>query len=393
MCPSKVLIVGTKRICELVWQQEAAQWEHLQDCTFELLFGTPAQRVAKLNSDAQYHLINYELLPWLADEIGKEQWPYEAVIFDEISKMKSPSAVRFKKIKKPILDVPIRFGLTGTPRGNSMLGVWSQLYCTNGPSITKTYTEFKQRWFFPVDDKRLIWIPRPDSEKEIRKAARPYAYATPLETAAPEAKVNVIPVLLPKKAMTEYRKLEQELEIEFDSGDVVRALTGGVMRGKLLQISSGAVYTDDQESFVELHDAKLEALDELIDEIQGEQLLVFYRFKHELARLKKRHKVATIDEVNAWLEGEYQVIALHPASAAHGLNLHVGGCATAVWMTLPDSQELWEQGNRRLARKGQTKDVVSHILTVADTVEDRIAKSLESHGNLQNLLMEEATCR
>jgi len=271
--------------------------------------------------------------------------------------------------------------------------VWSQLYCTNGPSITRTYTEFKQRWFTPVDDKRLIWIPRPDAEKEIRKAAKPYAYATPLETAAPEAKINVIPVKPPKKAMDEYRKLEKELEIEFDTGDVVRALTGGVMRGKLLQVSSGAVYVDDEQNYIEMHSAKLDALDDLIDELQGEQLLVFYRFKHELDRLQKRHKVATIDEVDDWLKGKHQVVALHPASAAHGLNLHIGGCATAVWMTLPDSQELWEQGNRRLARKGQTKNVVSHILTVADTVEERIAKSLENHGNLQNLLMEEATCR
>lgn len=392
--PGLSLIVGTKRIAELVWRQEALQWEHTAHLDFTLLFGSPKKRSQLLTNDFGYHLINYELLPWLADEYRGQDWPYEAVIFDEISKMKTPGSVRFKKLKHPLQKIPIRFGLTGTPRGNSMLGLWSQTYCLNGPALAKSHRAYKARWFFPVDKEMRIWKPMAGSEAEIREAMKPYAHATPKEAAAPEAKLNIVPVKMPPKVWDQYRELEIELELEVD-GERIVAIEPSQQKNKLLQIASGAAYVTDKESeeqrYVILHDAKLEAIDEILDELQGDQLLIMFRYRHELDRLEERYGDALcgIDDVNDWIAGKYQIIAVHPASAAHGLNLHVGGCSTQLWFTMPDSQELWEQGNRRLARKGQERDVIAHILTVAGSREEANLKAtLDEHGRLQDKLID-----
>lgn len=385
--PDKVLIVGTKRIIELVWRQEAARWDHLKNCTFDALTGPPAKRQNILEqSEATYLLINYELLPWLADTLHGSPWPFDAVIFDELSKMKTPGAKRVKKLRKPIQDVPIRIGLTGTPRGNSLEGLWSQTLMVSGPVLEKTFTSFRSKYFFPVDADRRIWRPFERTDAELTERMKPYVHALPIDQASPEAQINVIPITLPSKARTAYATLHAEYKVELE-GDVIKALFEGVMRNKLLQITSGAVYTED-DMYVVTHDAKLDALADLVDELQGGQLLIFYRFRHELERIQQRFDVAAIDQVDSWLNGDKQLLAVHPASAAHGLNLHTGGCSTAVWMTLPDSQELWEQGNRRLARTGQTQQVISHVITAANTVEDTVARQLAEHGTKQNELME-----
>ena len=388
MLPDKVLIVGTKRIIQHVWAAEAKQWEHLQHCTFAWLQSTPKQRLKVLqDSDATYLLINYELLPWLADELAGSPWPFDAVIFDELSKMKTPGAKRVKKLRKPIQQVPVRIGLTGTPRGNSMLGLWSQALMTSGPVLGRTFTEFRSRWFYPVDVERRIWKPLAHTEEGLTAEVKPYAYAMPLEEATPEARINLISVTLPKQARDAYTDLMTEHKAEIE-GQEVKALFDGVMRNKLLQITSGAVYTNEDE-YVVSHTAKIDALADLVEELEGEQAVIFFRYRHELERIREAFPdCCTIDELDEWLEQKHQLIAVHPASAAHGLNMHVGGCCTAIWMTLPDSQELWEQGNRRLARKGQKNQVVSHVIAAVGTVEDTVSRQLRDHGTKQNELIE-----
>lgn len=386
---SRTLIVGTKRIVEHVWRQEAARWEHLQHVEMELLTGTPAQRERKLReSDKRYMLINYELLPWLLDTLKRDLSMFDAVIFDELSKMKAAGAKRFKKMRLPILQVPIRIGLTGTPRGNSMMGLWAQTYCTNGPVLGETFTHFKTRYFFPVDQRRVIWVPYADTEDRLRQKMKPYAYVTPPEAASPEAKVNPIPVGIPSAVRKMYDTLERDLTVDH-KGVEVTAIEPAQMRNKLIQIASGAIYHGFDKEWLHIHDAKLDALDDMIDDLQGEQLLIFFRYRHELERIQSRiSDVVGIDQVDAWLAGKNQNLCVHPASAAHGLNLHIGGASQACWFSLPESQELWEQGNRRLARTGQKKQAVSHVLYAVNTKEEKVAEGLRSHGRLQDLLME-----
>jgi hypothetical protein len=236
-------------------------------------------------------------------------------------------------------------------------------------------------------------VPRPGAEKKIHKKLRPFAYATPIADAAPEAKLNFIPVMIPAAARKLYADLEKNLEITV-RGELIQALEMGVMRGKLLQITSGAIYygKGSDKDWVPIHDAKIDALAELVEELQGSQLLIMFRFKHEQERILKRFgRICTdINGLDKWLSGSKQLLSVHPASAAHGLNLHEGGASDQCWFTLPDSQELWEQGNRRLARKGQTQEVVANVLTVQGTKEESIARDLKIHGNLQDALMASA---
>ena len=396
------LVAATKRICELVWRQEFDRWEHLQHLETVLLAGRPPkERDRLLSSTADFYLINYELLPWLADELKGSPWPFQSIVFDEVSKMKWPNTTRFKRLRKPVLSIPVRYGLTGSPRGNSLLGVWGQGYMTcatvNAKGVVQTpyaptMGRFKARWFQPVDKERRIWRPLDrNTEPEIRKLSKPYAYSIDRQTAAPEARVVPVPVALPRDVRKLYSELEAKLEVNINGYDI-EAVEPGVNRQKRLQILSGAIYTNpDRTHWTRTHDGKLDALDEIIEEMQGEPLLIFYRFRHELERIAERHKdLLTINDADKWLKNG-GTIAVHPQSAAHGLNLHVGGCCASVWFTLPDSQELWEQGNRRLARKGQTRDVSAMVLAIQNTVEDNVARNLASLGRLQDELIDAAT--
>jgi len=395
MFEGPTLVVATKRIAELVWRQELAAWDHLAHLEPVLLFGSPAVREKLLASSADFYLINYELLPWLADTLRGGPWPFASIIWDEVSKMKWPGTRRFKKVRTPVQDIPVRIGLTGTPRGNSILGLWGQSFVTcatpEHTPLAQSMGHYKARWFYPVDPDRRVWRPLSGAEEEIRGMSDRYAYSMPRETAAPEARVVPVSVTVNAATRRLYAALEADLSVEIGGHEIV-AVEPSVNRGKLLQLCSGAIYTTaDRSHWVQVHDAKIEALGEIVEEMQGEPLLVFYRFRHELERMQNLIPgLLTIEDAEKWLR-EGGTLAVHPESAAHGLNLHVGGCSTSVWFTLPDSQELWEQGNRRLARKGQKEEVRALVLALQNTIEDNVARNLAAHGRLQDALIDAAT--
>ena len=389
------LVTATKRIAELVWRQELARWEHLAHLEPVLLFGSPKVRERLLASVADFYIINYELLPWLADVFRGGPWPFSSIIFDEVSKMKWPGTRRFKNLRTPVLDIPVRVGLTGTPRGNAILGLWGQFYMTGATHdhtpLAPTIGRYKSKWFYAVDRDMRVWRPNTGAEKEIRAESPRYAYSMPRETAAPESKVVPVPISINAATRRQYAALEADLTVEID-GHVIDAVEPSVNRGKRLQFCAGAIYTNPERTeWVVTHNAKIDALVEIVEEMQGEPLLVFYRFRHELIRMQEAiPDLLTIDDAERWLE-EGGTMAVHPESAAHGLNLHTGGCSVSVWTTLPDSQELWEQGNRRLARKGQTEEVRALVLAIQNTIEDNVARNLASHGRLQDALIDAAT--
>lgn len=393
MFEGPTLVLATKRICELVWRQELARWEHLAHLEACLLFGSPKKRAQLLGTAADFYLINYELVPWLADELKGAPWPFRSVLFDEISKMKWAGTRRFKKLRRPILDIPVRIGMTGTPRGNSTMGVWGQTFMAAATPehipLAPSMGHFKAKWFHPVDKERRIWRPNSGAEDEVREAAARYAHSMPRSSAAKEAKVVPVNVAMPAAVRRQYAALGADLCVTIDGHEIL-APEAGTVRGKQLQLCSGAIYTNPERThYVNVHDAKVEALSDIIDDMQGEPLLVFYRFRHELERMQARHNILTIGDTDQWLKSG-GVLMVHPESAAHGLNLHVGGCSTSVWFTLPDSQELWEQGNRRLARTGQKEEVVAMVLAIQNTIEDTVARNLAAHGRLQDQLIDAA---
>lgn len=396
MFEGPTLVVATKRICELVWRQELDRWAHLQHLDARLVMHSrPVKRAELLEPGADFYIINYELIPWLAEELKGAPWPFRSVIFDEVSKLKWPGTRRFKRLRAPVQEIPVRIGLTGTPRGNAILGLWGQTFVTCAVKggevpLASSMARYKAKWFQPVDDKRRVWRPLSGAEKEIRDLAHRYAYSVPRSTAAPEAKITPVPVSVPPKVRKLYAQLEADLSVTIDGHEIV-GIEPSVNRGKRLQLCSGAIYTDhERKDWIRIHDAKIEALVEIVEEMQGAPLLVFYRFVHELDRMREAIPgLKTVSRTEEWIR-DGGTLAVHPESAAHGLNLHVGGCSRSVWFTLPDSQELWEQGNRRLARKGQTESVVSMVLAIQNTIEDTVSRNLQEHGRLQDELIDAA---
>lgn len=405
----RTLVLAPARVAREVWHAEAAQWEHLRG-----LRVVPAveQGVRKhlhasvLCKTNTVVVAAYENLPFLLDAFDLEKH-FQAIVFDELSKMKSPGATRFRKLRSVLPKIPIRLGLTGTPVGNHLIDIWGEMYCIAGAKpLGPSVTEFQYRYFRPKARKGhivLSWETLPGSEAEIHKRIKPYAFTLRPTDAPklPELRVNEIRVPLPARVAEMSRELAQELSTQLASGKDLTAFSGVVANMKVRQMAGGAVYLDPPTVLGEpppkhrgvehVHDEKLEALAELADELQGQPMLVFYWFKHERDRLLKRFKQAvSIDEKDAiarWNRGEIEMLLLHPASAGHGLNLQHGGHNIA-WFTLPYSLEMWKQGNGRAVRHGQKSPWVSAHVLLAGRADEVVLSALHRKRDVEDALLE-----
>ncbi|HEX9052329.1 MAG TPA: hypothetical protein VF841_17510, partial [Anaeromyxobacter sp.] len=339
----------------------------------------PDERRALLREPSHVEVVSYENLMWLSQQFRLER-RYRAVVFDELSKMKAAGTKRFTRMRYHGKGIPIRVGLTGTPVGNHLLDLWGELYMIGGPAaLGPTFVGFKAEYFWPVDKEQRKWeVRHPKLEREIHERARPWCWTLPPQPAVhlPEIRENPIRIPVPPAAAKAAAELKRELATLLDSGVEIEALTAGARATKLRQIAGGAVYGEGRE-WAPVHDAKLRALDDLLDELQGEPALIFYWYQHEreriLARLARRGAThATTDHpgwIRAWNARELEAAVVHPQSAGHGLNLQAGG-HTAIWYSLPWSRELWRQGNGRLARPGQaSRWVLAHVLLCGEADE------------------------
>ncbi len=387
----KVLIIAPLRVAQYTWGDEIKNWEHTRQLTHCVLAGKPAkQRLqAVLYDNSDIHLINRENVKWLVDETRKN-WQYDTVIIDESSSFKSPSAQRFKALKKVLPSIDRIVELTGTPASNGLLDIYSQVFLLDcGERLGKTMTAYKSR-YFDSDYMGYNFTIREGAEQQIYDKLGDIVLRLDAEDylKMPARIDNKIEVHLPIKARQQYAELEKEFILELES-DTVTALSAASLTGKLLQCANGALYVNDEGGYQTLHDAKLDALDEIVAET-SEPILVAYNFKSDLARLKKRYpKAVAIDERNAmkrWNEGKIDMLLAHPASAGHGLNLQKGG-STIVWFGLNWSLELYQQFNGRLHRQGQTKPVVVHHIVAKDTVDETVLTALTEKNITQKALL------
>lgn len=375
------LIVAPLAVTRSVWQEEAKDWEDLAHLTFTLIRGTPAQRFKQLQQQTDYHIINYDLLPWLAKAVKLSE-RYNAIIFDELSMMKSPSSKRFKSIRFQLDKIPSKVGLTGTPMGNSMLGFWSQLHCVAGSDnpLGRTYTNFKPRYFQQGGYMGREWLPYPWTQQQLLADAKPYASSFDLAQEYGGLNYKSIPFKMPLHVEQKYKELVSTFVLKLAQEEKLIAPSIAVMSNKLKQLESGAVYGEDRKIH-QFHTAKLDAVEALVNELQGDPLLIFYEFKHELDRLKHRFPNIAVGpspvNMQLWNRGQLPLWALHPKSAGHGLNLQQGG-ANMLFFTAPWSYELWEQSKGRLYRTGQTRTVYIYTFKGAP-VGDRVIKQLQSH--------------
>ena len=396
---SKVLVIAPLRVADTTWLDEVLKWEHLRGLRVSKVLGSKKERTMALYKKADIFTINRENVPWLV-ELYKNDWPFDMVVIDELSSFKSPSAKRFRALKKVRHKIKRIVGLTGTPAPNGLLDIWSQIYLLDGGErLGKTFTGYRSRYFHPQKYVNggipTDYILNEDAEGKIfDKISDICVSMKSLEyLEMPEIIFNKVEVDLSEKEMKLYKKLEKDLLLPLEDSDV-DAANAAVLSNKLLQMAGGTVY-DEYGDVCQIHDRKLDALEDLIEAANGKPVLIYYGFKHERVRIKKRFDagdINTSDDIAKWNKGKMKIALCHPASAGHGLNLQEGG-STIIWFGLTWSLELYQQANARLWRQGQKQTVVIHHILAKDTIDSRVIMSLDNKDIGQNALIEAVKAR
>jgi SNF2 family DNA or RNA helicase len=384
----KALVVAPKRVAELVWHAEAGKWDHLSSLTVSKVLGPIPARLEALMVDADVYVINRENFSWLVDLVkeSKQPWPFACVVIDENRGFKDRASKAWQALKSVRGQIQKLFILTGTPDPNGdLLDLWAQIsIMDNGKRLGTGITKYRDQWYVP--DKRngqiiYSWKLRRGARQEIQEAVKDVMVSVDSGVEMPERIDNVVQVTFD---MGRYR----EMEATMVSGKVA-AVNSAVLAGKLGQMANGAVYDDDRVVHL-IHDAKLDALEEIVD--QGEPVLCFTAYVHDMDRIKARFPQAVQfdgeDSLARWQAGKIKLMLMHPASGGHGVDgLQVGG-NVAVWFGLPFSLDLYEQANARLHRSGQKNEVVVHHLVSAGTIDERIMSVLANKGNMQQALID-----
>lgn len=396
---SKVLVIAPLRVAEDTWSRETEKWQHTQYLKVSKVLGPEKMRLEALARQADLYVINRENVEWLVEHY-KKNWPFDMVVIDELSSFKSPKAKRFKALRKVRPMIKRLVGLTGTPAPNSLIDLWPQLYLLDhGERLGKTITGYREKYFQPDQRNRQMiysWKLRPEAEKAIHEKIGDICISMQARDwlDLPKRIDNVISVPLPPKAREKYKQLEKDLLLPFAESDVV-ADTAAVLSNKLLQLANGAVY-DEHRNVQDIHEAKIHALEDILEASNGKSILVFYAYQHDLERLQSRFSFArtleTSADIRAWNRGEIDMLLAHPASAGHGLNLQDGG-HVIVWFGLTWSLELYQQANARLDRQGQQQSVIVHHLVTEGTVDEDVMRALEGKAVGQEALLQAVKAR
>ena len=399
----KALIIAPKKVAEATWQTEAQKWDHLRDLRVVTILGTAKQRKAAALSAGDVYVINRDNVAWLAEFLGNS-WPFDMVVIDESTSFKNRQSKRFRALTWVRPHVRRLVELTGTPAPNSLMDLWAQIYLMDGGErLGKYITHYRERYFEP--DKRnaqqiFSWKPKPFAEDAIREKISDICVTMKAEDyiTLPDIVYDDVPVALDEKSRAVYDKMERDMLLEIADHDI-DAATAAVLSGKLLQLCNGAVY-DDRGDVVPIHACKIEAFLELIEALQGQPVLVFYQFRHDLSRLEAAltgkglsvRRLDGKDAAAAWNERRVDVLLAHPASAAYGLNLQEGG-NHVVWFGLNWSLELYSQANARLHRQGQSQKVIVHHLITQGSRDEDVIAALHNKEATQDRLIESLKAR
>ncbi len=398
-CVGKVLIIAPKKVAESTWHKEAAKWEHLKDLRFSFVLGSADQRRHALEATADIYVTNRENTQWLVDYYGHD-WPFDMVVLDESSSFKNHQAKRFKALKLERSRIKRIVELTGTPNPRSLMDLWAQVYLLDGGKrLGRTITAYRDAYFVP--DKRsrttiFSYAPKPGASEEIYNRISDICISMKSEDYLdlPELIYDDIPVVLDAAAQKAYKRLERDTLLQVDDETVITAGTAAVLRGKLLQLCNGAVY-DEEGNVITIHDCKIEALLETVEQLGGQHAMICYNFKHDRARLVEALKATQLrvsvyegkEQEEAWNAGEIDLLLVQPASCGYGLNLQDGG-HHVIWFGLTDSLELYQQTNKRLHRQGQPYPVIVHHLLVQGGTDEDVIYSLGGKADAQDNLLE-----
>lgn len=385
----KVLVVAPLRVARDTWSAEIEKWEHLNDLNYSIVVGTERERLKALSIPADIYIINRENVQWLVEDSGFP-FDFDMAVIDELSSFKNHQSKRFKAFMKVRPKLKRIVGLTGTPAGNGLMDLYAEFRLLDmGERLGRFISQYRGAYFQPDKRNGMIiysYKPLPYAEQQIydRISDITISMKATDHLKMPELISSEYTVQLTEKQKEKYEKLKKELVLTSDDNEVTAA-NAAALSNKLSQMASGAVYSDDG-SIVEVHNGKLDALEDIIESMNGKPLLVAYWFKHDLERIKKRFDVREIkssEDISDWNSGKIPVALIHPASAGHGLNLQSGG-STLVWFSLPWSLELYQQTNARLWRQGQTAStvVIQHIIT-KNTIDAKILNALKAKDTTQ----------
>lgn len=395
----QILVIAPLRVADDTWARESQKWDHLKHLTISKILGSRKQREKALNVDADIYVVNRENVPWLVSMVGKD-WPFDTVVIDELSSFKASKSQRFRALRRVRPFIQRVIGLTGTPTPNGLHDLWSQIYLLDqGERLGKTLTGYRTRYFTPGKRSGHLvyeWKEKDESHDRVYERIADICVSMKSEDwlELPERLDRVVPVKMSEPVWKQYRLLERDLLLPFGDVDVV-ANTAAVLSNKLLQLANGAVYDEDR-GIHEIHDEKLNALEDILEAANGKPLLVFYTYKHDLSRIQAKFKGArkleTANDIEAWNKGNIPLLLAHPASAGHGLNLQDGG-NQIVWFGLTWSLELYQQANARLHRQGQKQSVIVHHLVAEGTMDQDVMLRVEGKATSQDALLEAVKAR
>lgn len=395
-----VLVIAPKRVAENTWSKETDKWEHLQHLRVIKIMGTAKQRREALvgifeKPEADLYVINRENVVWLVETVGKS-WPFPIVVIDELSSFKSAQAKRWKALRRVRGRIRRLIGLTGTPRPNGLEDLWPEIYLLDqGERLGRTLGAFRAKYLVPEKMNGPIvysYKPRPGAESEVYDCLADLCMSIRKEDvlSLPGQIYEDVILAAPPAVMKKYKQFERDMVLEcLDTAGEIVAGSAASLTNKLLQFANGAIYDQDGKVH-ELHDIKLDALEELVEAAGGEPVLVLYAYKHDAARIRQRIDCRALDtpaDIDAWNRGEIPVALAHPASIGHGLNLQDGG-HIIIWYGLTWSLELYQQANERLNRPGQRHICRVYHLILKGTHDERVLKSLSNKDQGQAAAIE-----
>lgn len=377
------IVIAPKRVAENTWSTECSKWEHLQHLRVSKVIGTLKERQEALAREADIYVINRENVVWLVDTLGS-RWPFPIVVIDELSSFKSAQAKRWKALRRVRGRIKRMIGLTGTPRPNGLEDLWPEIYLLDqGERLGRTLGAFRARYLVPEKMNGHIvysYRPREGAEDEVYERLADICMSINKDDVLqlPGQIYIDVPLEAPPALLKKYKQFERDKVLEcLDEDGEIMAGSAAALTNKLLQFANGAIYDLDGRVH-EIHDIKLDALEELIEEAGGDPVLVLYAYKHDRDRIMQRIECRELDkpkDIDDWNAGKIQVAIAHPASIGHGLNLQQGGHIT-IWFGLTWSLELYQQANERLNRPGQTHVCRVYHLVLNGTHDERVLEAL-----------------
>lgn len=394
---NSVLVIAPKRVAETVWAEEAQNWEHLRHLTFSKIIGTERQRLEAFHKKADIHIISRDNIAWLCG-ICASNLPYDMLVIDELSSFKNHQSQRFKALRLARPWIKRVVGLTGTPAPNGLIDLWPQIYLMDrGERLGKTITKYRSTYFTPGRSNGYVvynYNLQGGAEQAIRNKIGDICISMQAQDYLnmPMLTSNVIRLSMPDDIQDAYDKFEKDSIMKLVNNEVeITALNAAGLSNKLLQFANGAIYDEDKNVYP-IHDIKLKALEEIVEEACGKPVLVAWTYQFDRDRIMKYlskykpRELKTAKDIQDWNVGKVQLMLAHPASAGHGLNLQAGG-NIIVWFGLTWSLELYQQFNARLYRQGQKRGVIIHHLCMNQTHDEDVMLALRNKDKVQMSLM------